>query len=227
MFTMCCFVGYCAMVTSCKALVFHPLQLHWFYIKSKRRAQSPHEHWRRSEVQYIKYIAWGTLQEMSPGVAGFILYIKQATFQICHMRETPVKNKIIPYKGIIVKMVIFFLCPSLLYISFKLWTTSLCKKCLEGCRWERITWNSSNCTTFLQRDCAPGSFRYSATGNSPQLSLRLPLFSRERQNTSNTGWKSPFLTSTKGMPQPAWANPIQGKVSKSRETTLKKLGFSC
>lgn len=153
---MCCFVGYYAMVTSCKALVFHPLWLHWFYKKSKRRAQSHHKHWRRTDVQYIKYIAWETLQEMSPGLTAFIWYKKQAMFQIQHMRETPFKKKKNHHIWRNYCKNCGLSCPSLLYISVKLWTTSLSNKCLERSRWERVAWNSANCTAFLQRDCGSG-----------------------------------------------------------------------
>lgn len=105
MFTMCCFVGYCAMVTSCKALLFHPLQLHWFMWKLKEGPRVIIR--RRSEVQYIKYIAWGTLQEMSPGVTVLILYIKKKHVSNLPYEKNSCKTKIIIDKGIIVKIVIF------------------------------------------------------------------------------------------------------------------------
>lgn len=109
MFTMRCFVGYCAMVTSCKALFFHPLQLHRFYMKSKRRAQSHHKHWRTSEVQYINSIVWGTLREISPGVTVLIMHIlTNRVSNSPHTRETPVKKlKIHRMQGNYCKNVIF------------------------------------------------------------------------------------------------------------------------
>lgn len=134
---------------------FHPLQLHWFYMKFKRRAHSHHKHWRRSEASYINYIVWRILQEMSPGMTVLILCLKQTMFHIHHERNSCKNKKFTIYKGIIVKIVICH-ASSPLYTSVKHWTTFLCNNCLERSRWERVAWNSSNCTTFLHRDCASG-----------------------------------------------------------------------